>query len=250
MRKAIVIILVMFAVWGTVEFVEGLAALKELAMPGGSGTKRLQEFRESLRKEASLASLSPAARSAGVPRPRGEDGSAPDAATSGSTYFPIQTSREAADIYFNEHRAQWNIQDYHTLKPEFFESPLGTKVKYSVFQDGVPVVGLAIELDIGQDRRVTAAENTYLPVKKVDMNQPFLSHEEVIARQAGRYTLDESSTAGVSRILYLAPGNDEPELSYVIPVHEAATKTAVSVIFRATDGQVLGKQAGRAEFGR
>lgn len=152
----------------------------------------------------------------------------------------------SAEQYLEERKKSWGVQDYHELKATVYESPTGQSVKYQVYQDNLPIVGMEIALEFNPDHSVRTIENGYRPLRRVDLTQPTLSQDEVIKAQGGRYTLDETSTAGVASVLYLPSGSDVPELSYVMPVREADGRSA-QLVFRAADGQVLGRQTSRAE---
>lgn len=158
------------------------------------------------------------------------------------------TSNEAADKFIEQKRREWGVREYHELRPTTFENPLGTKVKYSAFQDGLPIIGSEITVDVTKDREVSVSENNYQPLKKADLSQPTMDYETILEKSPSKYKMDLSVSAGVSKIIYVAPGSDEPELSYVMAVKENGTGPTENLVFRATDGQVLGRQPGRSEF--
>ncbi len=159
------------------------------------------------------------------------------------------TSNEAAEKYLAEKRREWGVRDYHELRAQTYESPLGTKVKYSAFQDGLPIIGSEIVLEVTKDTKdVSVAENSYQPLEKVDTRQRTLDYGVILEKNPGRYKIDLTVTTGVSKVLFVAPGSDRPELSYVMAVKENGNGPTENLVFRATDGMVLGRQTARSEF--
>ncbi len=230
-----------WAVWVAWEFQHSIRSLTSAAEP-------LQRVASSLPAPQQLSLASPIPQP--VRLPQRVDGSAMPSLPE----IPVParfaaTAGEAAETFLNEKRAEWGVREYHELRPTTYESPMGTKVKYAAYQDGLPILGSEITLEVTQDRDVTLGENNYQAVKKVDVTQPILEFNQVLER-AGRYQLDMSATSGVSKLLYLVPGSDEPELSYSMQVKENGNGPTENLIFRASDGQILGRQVPRAEFRR
>jgi len=155
------------------------------------------------------------------------------------------TANEAAEMYLQEKKGEWGVREYHELRPVTYETPMGTKVKYSAFQDGLPILGSEITLEVTTDREVTVADSSYLPIKKADVSQPVLNFDQILEKTGKQ--LDLTATNGVSKLLFVPPGSDEPELSYSMAVKEGSGPTE-NVIFRASDGMVLGRQTPRVEF--
>lgn len=153
--------------------------------------------------------------------------------------------RLVAEDYLEERKRAWGVQDYHELKGDVYESPTGVGMKYQVYQDNLPIVGMEIALDFNPDNSVRSLENGYRPVRKADLTAPMLTQSEILQRQGDRFKLDEESTAGVSQVLFLPMGSDIPEVSYVMPVTENGR--ASQVVFRASDGQILARQQSRSE---
>ncbi len=158
------------------------------------------------------------------------------------------TSNEAAQSFLEEKKREWGIREYHELRPTTYETPLSTKVKYSAYQDGLPIIGSEIMLEVNQDRKVSVMENNYVPLKKADLNQATLTYQTILDKSPAKYQLDNTMATGVSRILYVVPGSDEPEMSYVMAVKESGTGPTENLVFRAADGMVLGRQVPRSEF--
>ncbi len=157
------------------------------------------------------------------------------------------TAGEAAEKFLNDKRQEWGIREYHEMRPVTYETPMGTKVKYAAYQDGLPILGSELTLEVSGDRDVSLGQNSYQAVKKADTTQPVLEFNQVLER-TGKYQLDMSATSGVSKLLFIPPGSDEPELSYSMAVKENGSGPTENLIFRASDGQILGRQAPRAEF--
>jgi hypothetical protein len=133
---------------------------------------------------------------------------------------------DVADQFVKAHREEWQLQPYHELRGSLLLSPeIGTKVKYSVYQDGVLILGLDIEVDVGSDLKVQAFQNNYRPVVHIDFQKNrYLTAEQV----AGK--------ASVEKMLYVNSVSAIPELVYFIRMDEVWKG-----MFRARDGKMLGK---------
>ena len=239
--KTLGVLLGIWMVWVAVEWTN---TLREIAGTEDHQPPSLQRRAEKL----SMASL-------GGPLPPREEGERSELPLSEMLpEVPVpppslaQTSNEAAEKYVAEKRQSWGVREYHELRPTTFESPLGTKVKYSAYQDGLPIVGSEITVDVTKDREVSVSDNNYQPLKKADLTQPTLDYETILEKSPSKYKMDLSVSAGVSKVIYVPPGGDEPELSYVMAVKENGTGPTENLVFRATDGQVLGRQSPRSEF--
>ena len=154
-----------------------------------------------------------------------------------------RSPQEVADNYLNSHREEWHVQDYHQLRSELHASPVETTVIYRVYQDQYPVLGMKIAIHIAKNFEVTSVENTYRPVRKVDVShEPFLSAEEIIERIPPRFVADGSTAAKAASVLYVPSSGDEPELAYTMPLQEeGATPQPVHLLLRAADGELLGR---------
>lgn len=155
---------------------------------------------------------------------------------------------EVADAYLKEHRELWKVQAFHELRPVEFRTPLGTKVKYSVFQNNIPIVDMGIEIQIDRTMNVTDVLNNYRPLEKASATRPALTMEEIVGRNADRYEL-EASNIQSPPVYFARPGNSSPELAYLVSVKDKLQDSRpVQILFRASDGQVLSKSVARAEF--
>lgn len=158
------------------------------------------------------------------------------------------TPLDVAKNFLEAHRAEWGLQPYHDFRPVEFSNPLGTKVKFSVYQSGVPIVDMGIQIEIGRDLSVKGVQNNYRPLAKADLSLRNLSAQQLMDRNQGRFELD-GPTSSLSPVLFARPGKAEPEVAYLIPVRDRRKNSAsVQVLFRASDGQVLGKSFDRVEF--
>ena len=132
-----------------------------------------------------------------------------------------RSPQEIADNYLNNHREEWHIQEYHQLRSELHASPVETTVIYRVYQVQYPVLGMKIAIHIAKNFEVTSVDNTYRPVRKVDISQePFLSAEEIIERIPPRFIADAATAAKAASVLYVPSSGDEPELAYTMPLNE------------------------------
>lgn len=156
---------------------------------------------------------------------------------------------DVANNFLNARRQEWQIQDHHELRPAVHESPLSTEVKYAVYQDGVPIVGLEIRIRIGKGTEVESVDNRYLPLKKVDVNDVLLSeaNETVERLRSLGYAVDNKAQGEWSRVLVPVEGTDVPEVAYVITARDMRRRS-VELLVRATDNQILRRMYPRSEF--
>jgi hypothetical protein len=158
------------------------------------------------------------------------------------------TALEVAKNYLEAHRQEWNLQSYHDFRPVEFHTPLGSKVKFSVYQGEVPVVDMGIQIEIGRDLSVLAVQNGYQPIAKADFSERRLNADQILQKNSDRY--DAEGPVKLSQpVLFVRPGSREGELAYLVPVHDKAeAHRALQILFRASDGQVLTKAFSRSEF--
>lgn len=155
---------------------------------------------------------------------------------------------EVANAYLEAHKSLWKIQQHHQLRPVEFRTPLGSKVKYSVFQGNIPVLEMGIEIQLDRNLNVTQVQNSYRPIAEVNLKTPALTAAEVVEKNGDRYQLEEESSI-LSPVLYSRLGDAAPELAYVVSVKEKGQEShSFQILFRASDGQVLSKSIARTEF--
>lgn len=162
-----------------------------------------------------------------------------------------RTPREAADLFVEAHREEWKIQSHHELRSEVSRSPLGSSVHYDVYQDGIPVVGVGIDIRLDRELRVVDVENGYRPLEKADTSVAQLPVEQIVKEAGDRYAYRaEGPVETTSRILFASEAMTSPELAVVVPLIKQTDKGVQSyqVVFRATDGQFLGRTKSRSEF--
>lgn len=159
------------------------------------------------------------------------------------------TPLQVAEQYFNAHREEWKLQPHHEFRPVEFKTPLGTKIKYSTYQDGVPVLNLDISLQIERDNSVGAVENKYIPIEKAELKKKEMKVEELLPLVSERYTSVEEPKTLTTPVIVVVPGSTSPQVAYLLSVKDKARKEGpVEILFRASDGQVLGKNKPRSEF--
>jgi hypothetical protein len=155
---------------------------------------------------------------------------------------------EVATEYLEEHREEWNLQPYHDFRAVEFHTPLGTKVKFSVYQSDVPIVEMGIQMEIGRDLTVLNVQNKYQPIAKADIDLRGLDAEQILGKNSGRYEADGESKLPPP-VLFVRPGSRQPELAYLLSVKDRGLDSRpVQILFRASDGQVLAKTLSRSEF--
>ena len=162
------------------------------------------------------------------------------------------TATEKAQHYLDAHRTDLGIKPYHELRAVEFQSPLGTQVKFSVFQDNIPVIGLGIELQVSPSGLVSISDNQYPDVSQAETpKEKILTFESVLKLHEQDYQIMEGAipTQELSTFWFMRPGTNTPELAYVLSLRERnEEKKQVQVVFRATDGQILSRQYARSEF--
>lgn len=158
-----------------------------------------------------------------------------------------KTAMETADAYLNDHQAEWKIQPFHQLRPEEFKTPLGTKIKYSVFQGQVPVIDMGVEIQLDRNQNVIDVQNQYRPLEKADMDN-LLSLEEIVDRNSERYELHGEERLSPP-VLFVRSGSNVPEAAYLISVKDKTRDArSVQILFRASDGHIISKSVSRSEF--
>lgn len=153
-------------------------------------------------------------------------------------------ARTVADTYVSDHRASWGVREYHELRGEEFPGPLGTEVRYKVYQDGLEVMGLELRVEVDANGSVTETGNNYLPMARADLSQPELAPDEAI-RRSGVADGDVASAAmSARRVLFAGPGAEEPELGFAVSLDNDPNGPS-SAIVRASDGQPLARNFAR-----
>lgn len=206
-------------------------------------TKEVSEF-----VEPSAPSVGDRIKSMFKPPAKEED--VPQASTptySGSD--PVEVTRE----FLNAHREEWKLQTYHELRPVEHRTPLGSQVKYAVYQDGIPIVGLAIDFRLAANLQILEVDNRYQSLERLDLDSLQILNEEEISETAlgKQYRPDPGVSNQFSKVLVVVPGQNTPELAYVAAVREQTLDSKsrpVKLLLRATDGQILKKSFSRAEF--
>lgn len=158
-----------------------------------------------------------------------------------------RTALEVAQSYLKAHREELKIQPYHDLRPVEFKTPLGTTVKFTTFQDNLPLLGLEISVQVTNELTIADVQVSYRPVKVANLKVPLMSPQEVLERIAYRYDPEPNSVVGATTVLYVHPESDEPELAYVLGVKDRSRirGPVVQAIIRAMDGQLLGRGVAR-----
>lgn len=163
----------------------------------------------------------------------------------------VDSPLEIAEKYLRAHTDELGLRPYHEFRPAVFQNPLGARVSYQVYQDGVPVVGSELRLQIGKNQDVIDVDNRYVALERVVLKEgnyltgPQL--QELV--RVSNYLPDPSGLGDPSRVIFPLPGSTSGELAYVISAREpSGSRRPVQILLRATDGQVLGKTFSRMEF--
>lgn len=160
-----------------------------------------------------------------------------------------RTALEVADDYIEAKRKEWGIREHHDLVASVFKTPIGARVKYSVFQEGIPIVGLEIRIRLGRDLSIQAVNNKYVPLEKAQIkSHDFLTGREVLENwQSSLLRPDKTHSRKLDKVLVYLAGNESPELAFVVPGRDRMNR-AVQILLRARDGQTLMTSYSRAEF--
>ena len=154
-------------------------------------------------------------------------------------------ARIAADDFVAERRSSWGIRDYHELRGEEYPGPMGTEVRYKVFQDGLEVVGLEVRVEVDSMGSVSETGNNYAPMGRADLSQPELAPDEALRRSGIVAENDVPSAAmNARRVLFVGSGADEPEVSFSFSL-DGDPDSPSAMIVRASDGQPLARNYAR-----
>lgn len=164
--------------------------------------------------------------------------------------FSGMTAAEAATAYLEMNRSQWNLQVHHDMKQVVMQSPLGSSVKFEFSQDGVPITGMYINIQLGKNNEITSVENLYRPMEQADLRAPLLSAEDVSEKISQRFLSDRGAEASV--MLFAGSHTTKPEPVYSMSATEVAndgqTRRPVKLLVRAVDGQIIDVTYERAEI--
>jgi hypothetical protein len=157
--------------------------------------------------------------------------------------------RRVADDYIDTHREEWGIQAHHDLRYDYtYANPLGTLVKYKVYQGDFVVQGMDVEIRLDREGGVKDAAVHYVPAKEVDLNAPALSAEEIVDSVGDRFESVPGQTANTPLIFTPSAPNSQPVLAIAMTVRRKGGNEPVQAIFRASDGQILDLTVARGEF--
>jgi hypothetical protein len=135
-----------------------------------------------------------------------------------------------------------NIQSYHQVEKVDSETPMGKTVNYHFQQQGIPIIGMEVVVEM-KGRQVNVVKNNYRPIAEVDLNEKFMTLEEIM--QKTELDKKQYSLELASKIIYIADHQKKGELAYVLPVYDSRQGKTLQAIFRARDGQILAKTYGR-----
>ncbi|MFM8315983.1 MAG: hypothetical protein ACKOA8_17020 [Deltaproteobacteria bacterium] len=157
--------------------------------------------------------------------------------------------------YMQEHPQDFPIKEYHQLKGETLESPMGTLVSYKFYQENIPIVGFQIDFRVSRTGKVVLISKSYYPLPKLHLdNKEWLTIDEILQSQDNVYRLgDEKEKLTVSNaIIWVDPVSQWAQLAYVVPVFSLLSKKKVpeQAIFSVTTGQLLAREHSKSEFDR
>lgn len=150
---------------------------------------------------------------------------------------------QTAIRYLNSKKEEWKIQGYHELRPKEISLPIGSKVIFSVFQEGVPVLDQEIQILVSKRGRVLSVQNQYRALEKADLSQK--NDFSSLKNLSQKFEILSGET--MSAYLYVIPGLSKPEV--VFPVSVKNTKgDREELLVRASDGEIVAKSQPRKEF--
>lgn len=160
-----------------------------------------------------------------------------------ATSVPVQF----AEQYLLKHSKELDLKPYHQFKPIELRSPIVNTVKFSVSQDGIPIIGISLTFRFDPNGRLLQIDNQYRGLEKADTNpRSLLSIDEVLEKSLDQYSMIDTNLDAVPMILFATSTSERPELAYVLTVKEkTGERRPLEVVFRATDGQILAKSAAR-----
>jgi hypothetical protein len=154
---------------------------------------------------------------------------------------------EIARLYLEEHRKQWKLQDHHQFVPQESMSPLGSRVRFGIYQDGIQVLGMGIELMVKSTGEVREISNDYVPLHRWTGDvKDFVSEDSISAKLKDSYELD--SSVPISRALVPVPVSHDVEAVLVVSAKKIGRSETQTLLVRASDGQILNKAVPRKEF--
>lgn len=165
-----------------------------------------------------------------------------------STQDPLEVAKQ----YLAAHDGEVQLQAHHRLQPTLFKNPLGSKVKYSIYQGKLPIIGLDIGIGLSREMEVRSFENGYRPLNRLDVKSLYVLDTKGIVDRlpSQRYQAQVNADEMLTKVLVAIPGRDTPELAYVVSAKEVgeAKDRPVQLLVRATDGLVLKINYARSEF--
>jgi Zn-dependent metalloprotease len=156
---------------------------------------------------------------------------------------PKTAAFQVAMTYLDEHREEWQIQNYHELRPSLSGNPSSYVVTYQAFQENLPVMGMEIRMRMDQDSQVVDVQNGYHPVNKVDLSDPeILTSQEAMQRLPENYVVDMSGMlSGATREIFTT-NDEEAELAYAIQTKDADNNSeSVRLVINAVNGEILSR---------
>jgi hypothetical protein len=153
-----------------------------------------------------------------------------------------ERARAAAERYLNERREEWKVRSYHEMHAQVFVTPLGATVKFTPFQDNLPVVGMDLELSVDRQLKVSLANSSYRPVPRVE-TRPEISVEEAMEKISDQFTA-EGEGHGATPVIFLPAGMENAELAYVVQARDK-NKRSANVTLRANDARVISVEYAR-----
>ncbi|MCB0403404.1 MAG: hypothetical protein KDD51_01365 [Bdellovibrionales bacterium] len=164
------------------------------------------------------------------------------------------TALELAEDFLRKNKSLLKLRDYHELRPQIMQAPLRTTVRYSVYENGFPVIGMDLSIQTDRYLNLVRVINNYRPLKPSDFSQlDTIGPEAVADRLPIRYRVERRSLQKNEPILFATSTTQQAELSYVIDVVDRApmgnrTNSPKQIVMRASDGQVLRTSLPRREF--
>ncbi len=150
---------------------------------------------------------------------------------------------ELANNYIEKNRLSLGIREYHKLSPTLYRSPLGTSIKYSVYQDELPIIGFEFLLDFDDKNNLISLKKRYFPVEKVEFRVPLSDEQlEFIFNQNGL----KKENSHVSYVL--VPKGEELELAISFSGRLLKNNQKTNLLISVNSGKILFRTFPRKEF--
>lgn len=150
----------------------------------------------------------------------------------------------SAATFIDVYRDALKIQPYHDYTSQESKTPLGTRVDFLFSQDGIPIVGMRITLEMDSAGRVSQVKNHYTPAPKIDISDSLSLAElsDIVEENDPHWNIRFDSEP----VIFARGKAEEACLAYTAHVENDRGR-ASTLLVRATDGQILSRSFARMD---